>query len=1133
MSRNICRVLALLALCAFAWPISQAAAQGVTTGAVTGVVTGPQGPVSGVSVLAVHVPSGSQYGALTRADGRYTIPNMRVGGPYRISVSHIGFSAAPRENVTVTLGTATKIDFTLTESAVAVEGVTAVGQRGSIISPDRTGAQTTITREAIASLPSVSGRIVDIARLTPQSGGGLSFVGQDSRMNNITVDGSYFNNSFGLRSVPGETSGVAPISLSAIEQFQINIAPYDVRQGNFVGASVNTVTRSGTNDIRGSIYYGLRNNSLVGKQAGANTFNPGTFDFGNLGGWLGGPIIKNKLFFFGSYEDESLTSPGTTFRANTGSETVGGSVTRVKAADLTALSTFLSTNFKYETGPFQDYDFATPAKRLLAKLDYNLNDKNKLTVRYNMLNSSTDQLLSNSTSLGNGNRRTSTDALNFANSNYSILENIKSGVAELNTVVSGKMANNLIFGYTHQDESRGYKSEFFPFVDILDSGLTYTSFGFEPFTPNNELRYNTAQIQDNFTIFGGKHDWTFGFSGEKYNSENVFFQGAQSIYVYNSLADFYTDANAFLANADCKTNALSAPCLARQSTVTLKTFQVGYNNIPTNSKPIQPLEVIFGGIFAQDEYRVSDNFKLTAGIRVEAPFFSQTAYDNPKADALTFRDEDGNPVKYNTGHLPDPKPLFSPRLGFNLDLKGDRATQIRGGTGVFTGKPAYVWISNQIGNTGVLTGLSSLTNTRARPFNPDPGAYKPDPATLTGAPAASYALAVTDPDFKFPQVWRSNIGVDQKLPWGLIGTGEFIYNRDVNGIYYINANLPASQGLFTGTPSGGGDRRMRWSGPGGVLLSCNSPTAGPCQNRINNASGNVVTNAIVMKNQNVGRSWNAAVSVEKPFSNGLFVKAAYSYGEAKNTVDPGSIAAGTWQNNPQSNDPNNPGLGFSANSPGKRLFATASYRKQWLSFGATTVGMFWERRDIGNTSYLYAADANGDGGTNDLIYIPKDKTEMNFVAIPAGSASNPTPAFTVAQQQDAWEAFIQQDPYLSKHRGEYAKRGEVWLPTVQRADLSVSQELFTNVAGKRNSLTLRADIVNVGNLLNSDWGVGQRLVSNQPLTNPGVDAAGAMTYRMRLTGSGATAKLMTNTFEATSGRSDVYEVQFRFIYTFN
>ncbi|HUP90218.1 MAG TPA: carboxypeptidase regulatory-like domain-containing protein, partial [Longimicrobiales bacterium] len=861
MSRNICRALAFVALLA-SWPISQAFAQGTTTGAITGTVTGPQGAVSGAQVVALHVPSGTQYGALTRADGRYTIPNMRVGGPYRVSVTHIGFSTQPRENITVTLNSASKVDFTLTEAAVAIEGVTATAERGAIISPDRTGASTTITREAIASLPSVSGRIADVARLTPQSSGGLSFAGQDSRMNNITVDGSYFNNSFGLRSVPGETSGVAPISLSAIEQFQINIAPYDVRQGNFVGASVNTVTRSGTNDLRGSAYYALRNNSMVGKQAGANTFNPGTFDFSNIGGWISGPIIKNKLFFFANYEDESLTSPGTTFRANTGSETVGGSITRVKASDLTTLSSFLKTNFAYETGPFQDYNFAVPAKRLLAKLDYNVNDKNKLTLRYNMLNSSTDQLVSNSTSLGSGNRRTSTDALNFANSNYSILENIKSGVAELNTMVSNKMANNFIIGYTKQDESRGYKSEFFPFVDIREAGITYTSFGFEPFTPNNELRYNTFQMQDNFTIFGAKHDLTFGFSGEKYNSENVFFQGAQSVYTYASLADFYTDANAFLNDANCKTNALSTACTTRQSAVTMPLFQVGYNNIPANEKPLQPLGVTFGGVFAQDEYRVSDNLKLTAGIRIEAPFFKNTAYDNPKADAVTFRDEDGNPVQYNTGKLPGAKPLFSPRLGFNFDMNGDRSTQIRGGTGIFTGKPAYVWISNQIGNTGVLTGLRSATNTRAFPFNPNPQAYKPDPSTLTGAGATSYALAVTDPDFKFPQVWRSNIGVDKKLGWGIIGTGEFIYNRDVNGIYYINANLPAAQSAYVGA-----DTRMRWVG-----TSCTAPSAVPCVTRINNAAGNQVTANIVLKNQNIGRNWNIAFSAVKPMWHGLSLR---------------------------------------------------------------------------------------------------------------------------------------------------------------------------------------------------------------------------------------------------------------------
>jgi hypothetical protein len=1111
MTVRTARTLGAVALCAILWPAPSLLAQ-VTTGSIGGtVVDQDRRPLAGASITAVHVPSGTRYAAATRADGRYDLTAMRVGGPYRLAVTHIGYRTEEAENVYVSLGTLTEVDFTVMEMAVALQGITVTAERGAIISPERTGAATTVSREVLASLPTISGRLSDMVRLTPQSGGGLSFAGADPRLNNVTVDGSYFNNSFGLRNAPGETSGVAPISLAAIEEVQVNIAPYDVRHGNFIGAGVNSVTRSGTNEIRGSLAYAFRDQGLVGTKAGSNAFDPGTFEFGYLSGWVSGPLIKDRLFFFVNFEDEALTEPGTTFRANRGGETPAGSILRTTETDLNDLSSYLKQNFDYETGPYQGYDHERPATRFLGKLDFNINESNKLSLRYNHLDSSTDVLVSNSSSLGAGSRRSppAGTGLNFRNSNYQILENIRSFIGELNSVVGPRMANQLIAGYTTQDESRDSRGTFFPFVDILDGGTAYTSFGFEPFTPNNELRYNTLQVQNNLTLFRNQHTFTVGVSVQRYRSENVFFQGAQSVYVYNSLTDFYADANDHLANPNRTT-----------SPVTLNKFEVGYMNLPGLDKPIQPLEVIYSGIYAQDEWRLMDNLRLTFGVRVDAPSFKQTGYTNANADLLTFRDENGMAVQYKSGELPGTKLHWSPRVGFNWDVQGNRTTQVRGGTGVFSGPPAFVWISNQIGNTGMLTGFQRLTSTTARPFHPDPNRYKP--SSVTGTPATSYALAVTDPDFKFPQVWRSNIGVDRLLPLGVIATGEFIYNRDVNGIYYINANLPAAQATFTGP-----DNRPRWTGP-----SCNTPTDGPCSNRLNNAAGNIVTNAIVMKNQNVGRGYNVSGSLERPFSNGLFLKGAYSYGIAKNTVDPGSIASGTWTNNVHSSDPNNPGLGISANSPGHRAFLTASYRREWFSFGATTLSLFWQTLNIANSSYIYAADMNGDGGTNDLIYVPRDQSEMNFVQFTSGSGDNQR-TWTPQQQADAWDAYIEQDDYLRSRRGQYAERGAVWLPRVTRADLSVAQELFGNIRGTRNALRLRADVVNVGNLLNKDWGLSQRAVAGitqgiAPLTNPGATPDGRPTYRLRVVNN----ELITTTFQKTSTRADVYEVQFRLEYTF-
>jgi hypothetical protein len=441
---------------------------------------------------------------------------------------------------------------------------------------------------------------------------------------------------------------------------------------------------------------------------------------------------------------------------------------------------------------------------------------------------------------------------------------------------------------------------------------------------------------------------------------------------------------------------------------------------------------------------------------------------------------------------------------------------------VFSGRPAYVWISNQVGNTGMLTGTERRDGTTAnpltiRPFHPDPDHYKPK--NVTGAPATSYNLELIDQDFKFPQIWRTNIGVDRKLPGGWTGTGEFIYNRDVNGLYYINANLPASQLNFTGA-----DQRPRW---GGVACATGN---GPCANRINNALGNAVSTNVVLKNENVGRAWNLALTGEKRFSAGLWFKTAYSYGEAKNTVDPGSIGTGSWTANAQHGDPNNPPLAFSSNSPGHRWYMVGSYSKDFFKIGNTTVSLFWETRTIGNISYTFANDANNDGGsTNDLLYVPRDQSEMNFVPYSNVVGGVTVASFTAAEQAAAWDAYISQDPYLSKLRGQYAERNAFFLPRVTRADFSFSQDFRFDAGGRKHTLQFRWDVDNFTNLLNKDWGVSQRTVSNgRPLTNAGVDTQGRLNYRLLSVNN----QLITKTFEQTSSLSDVYRMMFSVKYIF-
>ncbi len=1089
------RVLAVLAVLACA-AVPLARAQGVTTASVTGIVSdSANAPLAGAHVLAVHRPSGTSYVAATDADGRFTIPGMRVGGPYVVTVSAIGYRPVAQDRIFLQLGVGADLHFKLGQVSVQLEALTVQGQTDPVFSSERTGAATAVTADQVTVLPTISRRVEDLLRLTPQyspNSFGYSFAGQMNFYNNMTIDGAYFNNSFGLGGQPGDRTGVAAVSLDALEQLEVNVAPYDVRQGNFVGAGVNMVTRSGTNDFRGSLFYNLRNNSFVGTKAGPNTYKPGTFKYNDIGATLGGPILRNKLFFFLSYENDANTFPATSYTANDGTQSPTGTVTRVLRTDLDSLSSYLLNNFHYTTGPYQGYDFKVPSTRFLARLDYNINDRNKVSLRYNLLNSSSPTLISNSTSLGRGNRRSSNLSLNFANSNYAILEDIRSIVGEWNSLLSNTMSNNLIVGYTSNDESRtNNQPPWFPEVEILNAGTNYTTFGFEPFTPDNQLKYHSFQLQDNLTVRFARHAVTLGFSYEKYHSYNVFFPGSQSVYVYNSLADWYTDANDYLANP----NRTVSP-------VTLNRFQLRYSNIPGQTEPVQPLDVQYSGVYAQDEFRPTPNLTFTAGLRLDWTSFKNTAYDNSFVDTLTFLDQTGAPIRYNSGKMPAAKLLWSPRLGFNYDVGGRHQTQVRGGTGVFTGRPAYVWISNQVGNTGVLTGFIQSDGTTAYPFNPDPYHYAP--ATVTGAPAASFEFDVTAPGFKFPQVWRSNIAVDQRLPWGLTGTAEFLYTKDINGVGYINANLPAAQ-----TQLAGPDTRPRW-------------TATRLYNR--------VTSTYVLFNTDLGYAYNLSFSLEQPERNGLYWKAGFTTGESFNAADPGSTAATNWSGIANTGNPNRPVKGYTSFSPGSRLFAAVTYARDFFGFGETTLGLYFSGNTNGNGSYVVNGDLNGDGVSgNDLIFIPRQATDLVWDTLKIGAAGPSQVVYTPAQQAAAFDAYINQDNYLSKHRGQYAQRNAAFLPMVWRADLSLSQDVGRMIARMPQRLQVRLDILNLTNLINHNWGVSQGFVNLRPISLAQVDGTGTPHYRMGYLGT----NMLTTSYQKNTSASEVWRLQLGVKYFFN
>ena len=1064
-------------------------AQGVTTSALTGLVTDDKNePLIGATVVAVHTPSGTRYGTVTNEEGRYTLPAMRVGGPYEVTVSYIGYEEQKRNDLYLRLGSTANIGFNLAETAVEIVGVEVISRRNDVFSSERTGAATNITSQTISSFPTISRRLSDFTRLTPQANGN-SFGGQDNRLNNITIDGSIFNNSFGLGSQPGDRTGTAPISLDAIEEITVNLAPYDVRQGGFVGAGINAVTRSGTNEFSGSVFGNLQNDGLIGKRANSETDNVTVTEFKNTqGGFrLGGPIIKNKLFFFVNGEIERRSEPFG-LRANKGGETVAGNVTRVLASDLDAVSKFLKDNYNYETGPYEGYDLNLKGDKFLAKLDYNVSDNTKASVRYSMLKSSTDVLISNSSSLGFGNRRGS-NSLSYQNSNYTINENIQSIIGEVNSLFAGKFSNNMILGYTYQNEDRGTLGSFFPLIEIQQGGANYISTGFEPFTPSNQLSYKTLQFQDNVSYYAGKHTMTAGLNLERISFRNVFFPGSQGVFVYSSLDDFYKD--------------LTAAQDGVASDVTLRRFQYRYSALPGGADPVQPLRVTYGGMYIQDEWQPTERFNLTYGVRADLPIFDETGFANTEANSFTYRAQ-GEAIKIATEKLPDAKILWSPRVGFNYDVKGDRSFQLRGGTGIFTGRPAFVWISNQIGNNGVLTGFEQLDNTKDRPFTTDPGSY----ITNAAAPS-SYELALTDPNFRFPQVWRSNFAVDGKLPGGIIGTFELIFNQNINAVNYLNINEQEAKDNFKGA-----DQRPKYPGQG---------LSGSNLNNAMRINGPVV-NAIYLTNTNKGNAVSVTGQLEKRFGFGLDARVAYTYGQARDLISAGSIASGSYFGNTTVNGNNYSELAFSNNDLRHRFITGLSYRVEYLNTMATQISFFLEARNQGRYNFAYSQDMNGDGiNGNDLLYIPANSGETKFLPI----TSSGTTVFTPEQQAEAF------NEYMRDNRGNYFERNGALLPWLTTADLSAVQEFYISAGGKRNTLQFRIDIFNFTNMLNNKWGVGRSLLSTQPVVAAGANADGEPVFRMRTFGSGTSQTIIDRSFTSSATINDVYKIQLGLRYIFN
>jgi hypothetical protein len=1052
-----------------------ALSQGVTTSSLTGVVQDETGePLPGATVLAVHEPSGTTFGTATRLDGTYRISNMRAGGPYTLTFSFVGYVRQVVEGVHLRLGETYYQQARLTPGDIELDEVVVTGLADRLFNSERTGAATSISEEQIARIPTINRSINDLTKLTPQSSG-TSFAGRDNRFNNYTVDGAVYNNNFGLGD--DQFAGGNPISLDIIEEVQVNLAPYDVREGGFTGANVNAITRSGTNQYRGTAYLFYRNQSFVGSRIGDNELTIDDTFTRVMGASAGGPIQQNRLFFFVNVEQEGADNPGDNRRAlRPGESPDGTQITRVPLAQAEFVRERIQDLYGYDPGVFESIPFGDEALRINARLDYNISPRHRAMLRFNSFDSFRDITINGNSIRGfpaterylNTNRF-GPEAITFANAHYSTDQRVTSLVAELNSTFGNNIGNSLRIGHTWATpQERSFRGGVFPMIEVMEPlegnpNVYYMSLGNELFTVGNLLANDTFSASNTLTYFGGRHTITAGANFEYMTFDNAFNPVWNSWYRYPTYDDFVESV------------------INQNPNVRPSHFAIGFTYDAANPTVLPLDEVNFAqvGLYLQDELQVTPGLKVTAGLRVDLPFYPMDAPRNPAVEALNLsipNPRGGDNISPDVSAFPSINPLWSPRLGFNWDVIGDRSTQVRGGTGVFSGRLPFVWISNQINANGVMRGQFGIrpdewgtgNNPAWQGFQSDPDFYRPDPSQI--AAQVPTQINITADDFRLPQVWRSNFAVDQRLPHGIVGSLEFIYARDFNSPLAVNlANRPSGQSVNV-------------AGHSYNLY----------QQRINlpNGENSGIREMYYLTNINEGDYFAGTLGLERDWEMGLFTSFFYTYSRARDHgLIGGSQAQSLWPNVVR-DDRNSPELGFSRFDTPNRIVAQVAYDTRiFTSAHLTRFSVFYAGGDQGRYSYTYAGNF-GDGNGVRLMYVPRDFSEAQLVNRVDGDGN----VITAQEQWALLDAFIENDPYLSRKRGEVTERNGALLPWLHRLDFRVAQDVGPFAFRGHHALQLTLDVLNIGNLISNIAGVTRSPIQTNPLRYQGVDADGNATF---------------------------------------
>ena len=1081
-----------------------AATAQVTTSSLGGRVVDQNGePVIGAAVVAIHEPSGTSYGSVTNVDGLYTIQGMRTGGPYRVEVSCLGYQQVNYTEITLTLAETYNLNAQLNESNEFLsEAVVIAAPTSKFAAVEKTGSVTNIDNKQIEAIPTVNRNITDVTRLSPYGGSGMSFAGSDGRTANFTVDGANFNNNFGLSSsLPG---GGNPISIDAIEELQVVISPYDVRQTNFIGGGINAITKSGTNTFRGTAYVyhkneNMQGDSVYGEQiTGARAINRST----TYGFTLGGPIIKNKLFFFVNAEYSKIPSVVNRWRGSENGVAIPNDyISRTTLQDLETVRNFVYRNYKYETGSYTDFPANESNAKVLARLDWNISQKHHLALRYNYtINNVWNS--PNATSMDGGTRmsggRMSQYSMAYANNMYSMNNVVNTWSLDLNSRLTDNLSNQFLATFSKLDDIRGSNSEEFPHIDILKDDNNYISLGYELFTWNNAVHNTVANVKDDLTWYAGKHKVTGGVNFEYQMADNQYMRNGTGYYRYTSLDDFLSGA---------------APEIVD--------LTYGYDG---EKAPAARVQFYKAGLYVQDEWSISDRFKLTYGTRLDGLFFDNSdLMTNNAILALKYYPASHNyqETSIDTGKWPTSKVTVSPRIGFSWDVLGNRKLKVRGGTGLFSGRLPLVFFTNMPTNGGLVQYQAQINakNAKAKGFTMDEfaGGLVTDsngkatvdallnklhglgyPSTVSPKDGSvPSSISAVDPNFKMPQVWKTSLALDVTFPvsFPLTLTAEGIFNKTINAVSISDWSM-ANVGGFARV--NGADNRPIY----------------PSDFR----GGR--TKAFVLENTPKGYGWSANVQLNMQPIESLSLMAAYTHTVSKEiTGMPGSAAESAFTYVSTSEGPNYIPLHNSQYVTPDRVVASLTHHDQ----SGNHYSLIYESWRGGyNYSYMLTNDMNGDGYAYDAVYIPTD-----------AEVSGNQFRFVSKDDADRFMAFVHNDPYLSKHQGEYAEAYSLYSPWVHRFDISYKHDFTVKIGNTRNTLQLSADIKNFLNLFNSSWGVAKYLnpaIGSEAriLKYEGVDGDGFATFSTPAAISGS-----VDTFAPNHSLSQCWYASIGIKYLFN